>query len=221
MAAQLLAEDELTIGEIAERIGITPRALYDWRQEPEFRAQVEAIAKEIGDAAMRNAIGRRARRVRALQDRWLRMQRVIEERGADAEFADVPGWTTGLLVRDAKMLGGGESAELVNVFKVDAGLLRELREHEKQAAQELGQWVDRGEISGSMTHEHSISLPDDELAKLIGAVFARLGAGAAEPGGDGPGAADGPAVGGPDADSGSGVDPAGPVAAFDLDLDGA
>jgi hypothetical protein len=34
-----------------------------------------------------------------LQNRWDRMRRVIDERAASPAFADVPGGTTGLLVR--------------------------------------------------------------------------------------------------------------------------
>jgi hypothetical protein len=32
---------------------------------------------------------------------------------------------------------------VVEEYEVDTGLLKELREHEKQAAQELGQWSDK------------------------------------------------------------------------------
>src|SRR5450759_3596687 len=63
------------------------------------------------------------------------MRRVIDERAAWADFADVPGGTTGLLVKDYK---GKEADQLV--YKVDTGLLGELRGHERQAAEELGQW---------------------------------------------------------------------------------
>jgi hypothetical protein len=51
------------------------------------------------------------------------------------EFSETAGGKTGLLCRDVK--GKDASQE---IFKVDIGLLAELRQHEKQAAQELGQW---------------------------------------------------------------------------------
>src|ERR1035437_1429390 len=56
------------------------------------------------------------------------------------DFADVPGGTTGLLCKDYK----GKVADTV-VYKVDTGLLAELRGHERQAAEELGQWKTRVE----------------------------------------------------------------------------
>jgi hypothetical protein len=34
----------------------------------------------------------------------------------------------------------------VEEYQVDTGLLKELREHEKQAAQELGQWSEKARV---------------------------------------------------------------------------
>ena len=62
---------------------------------------------------------------------------VIDERAASREFADVPGGTTGLLCRDYK----GRRADRL-VTRIDPGvvsLVAELRGHERQAAEELGQ----------------------------------------------------------------------------------
>jgi hypothetical protein len=52
----------------------------------------------------------------------------------------VPGGETGLLVRTGRFIVNGKA---VDVYAVDVGLLRELREHEKQAAIECGQWPQR------------------------------------------------------------------------------
>jgi hypothetical protein len=78
--------------------------------------------------------------VKALGDRWNRLRQVIAARAADPDHAKAPGGDTGLLVRKLKQIGSGESARTVEEYEVDAALLREAREHEKQAAQELGQW---------------------------------------------------------------------------------
>src|ERR1035441_6890960 len=88
-------------------------------------------------------ISSRNARVQALQNRWDRMRRVIDERAASPDFAEVPGGTTGLLVKDYK----GKDADTL-VYKVDTGLLAELRNHEKQAAEELGQWNEKRELPG-------------------------------------------------------------------------
>ena len=54
-----------------------------------------------------------------------------------AAMAEAPGDSTGLLIRQY------QGAQALPVYKVDTGLLSlfsELRAHEKQAAEELGQW---------------------------------------------------------------------------------
>ena len=55
------------------------------------------------------------------------------------------------------MRGGGEGAlssgsRVVEVaeYAVDVALLREIREHEKQAAIELGQWTEKQEHTGEV-----------------------------------------------------------------------
>jgi hypothetical protein len=61
------------------------------------------------------------------------MRQLIEQRAASPDFAKVPGGTTGLLCRDLR-------CKDTPVYKLDTGLLAELRAHEQQAAQELSQW---------------------------------------------------------------------------------
>ena len=67
------------------------------------------------------------------------MRQVIAERAACPDFAKVPGGTTGLLCRDLR-------CKDTPVYKVDTGLLAELRAHEQQAAQELSQWQTRSVV---------------------------------------------------------------------------
>jgi hypothetical protein len=146
-AAQLLAEDELTDLEIAARAGVSDRQLRRWKQAPAFRARVEALARALGDAAARHAIGHKARRVRVQQDRWERLLRIVAERGADPDMQGVPGGGTGFLVRRTKAVGTGPAARVVDEYEFDAALAKALAEVERQAAQELGQLA--------MKHEHA------------------------------------------------------------------
>ncbi|MDP9364399.1 MAG: terminase small subunit [Chloroflexota bacterium] len=71
---------------------------------------------------------------------------VVAARAARAVFAgrdDVPAEaTTGLLVEKETVNNAGHRTV---EWSVDVGLLREMREHEKQVAQELGDWVERTE----------------------------------------------------------------------------
>lgn len=142
-AAQLLANGTLTIAEIAARCNVTRTTIYNWRQYPEFAARIAEHLEEFRQEVRRRGLASRERRVEALNDRWDRLRQVIEERANDPTHAKVPGWKTGLLVHNVKGVGGGENATVVDLYEVDTGLLKELREHEKQAAQELGQWTEK------------------------------------------------------------------------------
>jgi hypothetical protein len=146
--ATLLAEGELTDDEIGDKVGISSRQITRWKTHPEFKAKVESISAELGDAMLKYAIARRVRRVKALDARQKKMLQVIDERSTDPKMADVPGGVTGLIVHDVKGVGKGEDYHEVDIYSVDVPLLRELREHEKQAAMELGQWAEKRELTG-------------------------------------------------------------------------
>ena len=120
-------------------------------------------------------------RVTALEDRWHRMRQIIIERSQDPELASVPGGKTGLVVMTFKQLGSGKDASVVREYRVDTELLRELRAHEQQAAEELGQWTTRKETYNSSINvslsdpaalsdaikQQLASLPADDRMKLI------------------------------------------------------
>jgi hypothetical protein len=88
----------------------------------------------------------REKRLGALQERHDRLRQLMIERGEEME-GEAPGGATGLLARKRKMIGSGPMAHEVTEYELDTGLLSEFREHEKQAAQELGQWQE-GAASG-------------------------------------------------------------------------
>lgn len=143
LAAHLVAEGQLSDSEIAVEIGVNRRTVQRWKDHPEFTAKVAEYREALDMAILSKGIANRVRRVEALDSRWQGMKTVIAERGADDAMRDVPGGKTGLLTHDVKMIGGGEFGERVDVYEFDAALMKELREHEKQAAQELGQWEEK------------------------------------------------------------------------------
>ena len=120
LAAELVAEDELTDAEIAERVGIGPRTLYRWKRDPVFVAEVEKRVEEFGRVVRSRGIARLERRIKALNDRWERMNRIIEERAEDPAMANVPGGKTGLLVRRVKGVGRGDGFLLIESYEVDS-----------------------------------------------------------------------------------------------------
>jgi hypothetical protein len=147
-AALLVAQDDLADRAIGAACGVTERTIERWKQHPEFAARVQEHRDLWREAIKARGIAERQNRVDALNDRWHRMRQVIEERAEDAATARVAGGSTGLIVRDVKGVGKGEDFQLIDIYSVDTGLLKELREHEKQAAQELGEWSEKREISG-------------------------------------------------------------------------
>lgn len=156
-AAQLVAAGYLTYQEIADRLEVSRSTVKRWKKSTQFAARVDEHLAEIREEVRRVGIADIHRRVAALNDRWNRMRRVIEARADDPKMADVPGGNTGLLVRTLKRIvvednsqdgEGRTTSQEVAEYSVDTGLLKELRDHEKQAAQELGQWAEKHQIAG-------------------------------------------------------------------------
>jgi transposase-like protein len=148
-AALLIAQDDLTIEEVADEVKVARNTLLGWRKHPDFAQRIGVERERIIAAIRKRGIAVPELRVKALQDRWRRMTRVIEERGVDPAMANIPGGSTGMLVRWVKSQKIGDKTEIIEEeFKFDAGLCAELRAHEKQAAQELGQWSDKHQHTG-------------------------------------------------------------------------
>ncbi|MHB0871407.1 MAG: hypothetical protein ACYC66_18200 [Chloroflexota bacterium] len=190
-AALLVAQDDLTNEEIASRIGITRRSLQSWKQRPEFALRVLDLVAAMAEAVKGRGIAERQNRVAALDERWEKLHRVMAARAR--ELADVPGGDTGLLVRDLRLIkvypttadgdeaeetGDPEGAEIVAIdegvaagrravlvakYLLDVGLLRELREHEKQAAIELGQWDDKSRSTGTRVIREYVGVDVDQV----------------------------------------------------------
>jgi hypothetical protein len=145
-AVRLVAEDSLSDERIAAQVGIDRRQLTRWKSVPQFMAKVEGIVAALGERSLCFAVARRHRRVKAQNDRWQRLKQIIRARAADPEMVGVPGGSTGLVLRRLKMIGAGENSREIEEYEVDTGLLKALLDHEKQVAQEVGQWTEKREI---------------------------------------------------------------------------
>src|SRR4051794_1954111 len=79
------------------------------------RARVEELKASISERVLEVEISNRQKRVDALNDRWQRMRKVIEERSNDPEMTAttaegvpvVAGGSTGLLCKTLKSIGFG------------------------------------------------------------------------------------------------------------------
>jgi hypothetical protein len=124
--------------------------------------------------------------VAAQNDRWQRYQRLIDAAAADPTMADIPGGDTGMLVRTAKLVkvydAGPVAASLDLDRDVDPEQLRsakrevlvyeyaretsvsaEMRALEKQAAQELGQWAEKREVTGDLLVRQYVGVNVDSV----------------------------------------------------------
>lgn len=182
-AAQEIAEGRRGYGEIADKLGITVRALHKWRQEEKFDARVVTLREEFAERAKARAIRRKEYRIDVLADLQNRVLTVIEERAGDPDMAEVPGGKTGLLVRQYKVSGD----TVVTEYAVDTGTIRELRAIQEQVSKELGQLVEK--------HDHRVirdvsDLTDEELAVIANDV-AGAGEGSGAEGNRAPAAGEG------------------------------
>lgn len=146
-AALLVAEDDLTDEAIAQAVGIGRRTLATWKTQPEFAALVGDAVGQVQAAMLKLSIARKHKRLAVLDDLHTKALAVIEERAQDNTGA--PGEATGLMVRQVKQIGVGKSAQVIEEYAVDTGLMREIRALHEQAAKELGQWSDKHEIAGA------------------------------------------------------------------------
>lgn len=175
-AALLVAVDELTDDAIVANLGIGKRTLGDWKAHPDFKARVDSHISEFRARVRRRGIAIVENRVAHLQRRHDKLNQVIIERGQSLEMQEIPGGKTGLLVHNVKSVGYGENSERVDLYEVDTGLLQELRQHEKQAAQELGQWAEKHDVSGEIkakvsvevTHKFDYDAYQSDFARFAG-----------------------------------------------------
>lgn len=160
-AAALVADDSLSDEQIAAELKVGRATLARWKDRPEFIARVREIVESVRAALEAKGIAARQNRIDALNERHELMREVIRQR-ASAYQGEGVGGSTGLIVKDVKGIGRGYDFQVVEVYGVDTGLLRELREHEKQMAQELGEWQERStQVNVDLTN-----CSDDELERI-------------------------------------------------------
>lgn len=147
-AAELVAEGRLTDEQIASESGVTRDTITRWKRRSDFRAEVERHTQAARERITDEGIASRKQRIEELKARHAKLKRVIEERAEAPEVEAAAGGTTGLIVRQQKSLGSGLNATIVDEFSIDTGLLKELREIEKQVAQEKGEWTEKRELMG-------------------------------------------------------------------------
>lgn len=110
-------------------VGVS-QAIADWREE----VKQEAITEQ-------------RYRIARLADLERKFTTLIAERAEDMG-GETAGGGTGLLVRQRKMLGGGEHGYEITEYTADTAVTKEIRELLKHASQEIGDWTERSELTG-------------------------------------------------------------------------
>jgi transposase-like protein len=144
-AAKMLAEGE-RIKKTAETVGIHEQTLYDWKLAPEFAARIRDLNSAWSAGIMQAGIAQRARRMAILQQLSDGQLEIVLARAM--RNGHLTGGPSGLIVEQKKMLGYGETAQMIEEEVFDASLSREIRATLAQAAEEVGESVSKTEISG-------------------------------------------------------------------------
>jgi hypothetical protein len=121
-----------------------------------YAEEVAAFEQE----ALKEGLAQRAVRILEKMERHESLKKIVAERGAELD-GESGGAGTGMIVRDFK----GKSAD-IPVFKLDAALLKEFRDLEREIAIELGQWTEKKEMSGPDGGAIPITITD-----LVGKIY--------------------------------------------------
>lgn len=165
-AALLLAEDSLSIPQIANQLHVNESTIDRWKQHPQFKARIEENVAAFRVRMLEYGLARKENRIAALSDLFRRQQLILTERGQSLEMQSVPGGTSGLVCTTWKQLGGGEDAQLVPEHTADTGLSREIRGTLEQVAVELGQRIQKHEVAGKNGGPIQVAPAKLDLSKL-------------------------------------------------------
>lgn len=157
-AVELLAEGSTPIEQVAKQLGLNRRTLWTWRQEPAFLAALKAYEAELEQDSLRFAIARRRERLSDYDQRRFKFLQIVAKRAAwfAENRPDVPGGETGLLQIQLKVVGSGPAAYTVEEYLPDVALSRELRELNRAAATELGQWSEKTQVEAQVAQRVQI-----------------------------------------------------------------
>lgn len=107
----------------------------------------DEIARWSADV-LRFGIAQRDKRIEELDDLKNRHLQVIRERAEAYSNETAPGARTGLLVRQERVIGSGDTAEKIVEFRLDEAVTDAVLKLHAQVAKELGQWTDKVDVGG-------------------------------------------------------------------------
>jgi len=131
-----------------------------------LRLRIKELQSALAEEVVKLAITDRNARLTALQERQDALRSIVKACAADPNNQSAAGANTGYMVRTVKQIGGGDTAQVVEEFALDTGLLRELREIEKQAAIECGEWFEHERAPAVSGGSVTMELPSPDLIAL-------------------------------------------------------
>lgn len=123
-------------------------------------ADIQGEIQAWRDEIKRQGIADQTFRIERLNDLDRRYWDLIEARAS--EYVNVPGGVTGLIVRQFRPDGDGG---FLTEYVADVAVTREIRELQKQMAQELGEWTEKRSITGELTFADLAALADEADAE--------------------------------------------------------
>lgn len=127
---------------------------------PVIAAEIKAAQDEL----RAEGIAAKANRISDYAELRQRLWSVIEDRAKEYGDKGAPddvmgrfvlgsdgrviGGASGLVVKKLNVVGGGRSAKVIEEHQLDTGLITQLLNVDKQAAQELGEWSEKRQITG-------------------------------------------------------------------------
>lgn len=155
-AAVLLASGDHNRDKICELVPCDKNTLARWKRVPEFRDRVQEIRDEILDDLVSHGVGNKSRRIRRLNKHWEDLMQVLTTKDLNAKLEGLHGEHGGMLaarrVDDWEVKDGKRKKITKTIFVFDRDvprILKEMREIEKAAATEVGDFIQKIQLDPS------------------------------------------------------------------------
>lgn len=147
-ALDLLASGGRTYAQIADELGVSRIALWEWRRTEEFAKALDELNAILEEETRSYAVARRHDLLEGLTERRERLLRIVTERQEYHEEHQTghPGATTGYMARKPVSIGTGAMAYEAEHWTVDTGLVKALNDVETFGAKLAGVLEPEGNI---------------------------------------------------------------------------
>lgn len=162
--------------ESAKRAGFPPESANNTGSRLAKTSYIAARIEELRSASLlppsaSASVRNKDARLDSIDSRWRKANYIIDTRAMHPDYQTEPGANTGLLIKTIRVTRSKDSTSEETTFRLDSELLKELRELESCAAEELGQRVKHSE---STTSKLSVALNSTDLHAMLQSNFGTL-----------------------------------------------